>query len=196
MRTFPKARIDALTDGIFAFAMTLLVLDVRLPANLSIRDGAELIVHLRDLGQEYLAYVISFFVLAAQWRSEIELRRVEEVSQGALSWSIVHLFFITSVPFSSSIVGRHGDLPPAVWLYAANMIVVAAVSLRLRGLEILPEHRDRARVGNIRTTLFIASALVSVAATFIVPQHAMYAYFLNFLATPLARWCAIGRDAP
>lgn len=188
MRTFPKSRIDALTDGIFAFAMTLLVLEVRLPLDVAIHDSAELIARLRTLGPEYLAYVISFFVLATQWRAEIELRRIDEVSQSALTWSIVYLFFITSVPFSSSLVGRYGDLAPAVWLYAANMIVVAAVSLRLRALEILPEHRARARAGNIATAVFIASALLSVALTFAAPGHAMYAYFLNFITTPLIRW--------
>ncbi|MBS0246610.1 MAG: DUF1211 domain-containing protein [Proteobacteria bacterium] len=188
MRSFPKSRVDALTDGIFAFAMTLLVLDVRLPADVAIHDSAELIARLRELGPGYLVYVISFFVLAAQWRGAIELRRVDEVSHQALSWSIVYLFFITSVPFSSSIVGRHGDLPPAVWLYAVNMIVVAALSLWLRSLEVLPEHRAKARAGDIGTLVFIASALVSVALTFIAPGHAMYAYLLNFLATPLSRW--------
>ena len=100
---------------------------------------------------------------------------------------MVYLFFITSVPFSSSVVGRHGDLAPAVWLYAANMIVVAALALRLRALEILPEHREHARSGNIRSALFIATALASAAATFIVPGHAMYFYLLNFLAWPLLR---------
>ena len=196
MRTFPKSRIDALTDGIFAFAMTLLVLEVRLPTDVSINDSAELIERLRTLSPQYLAYVISFFVLAAQWRAEIELRRVEEVSQAALTWSMVYLFFITSVPFSSSLVGRFGDLAPAVWVYAANMIVVAAVSLRLRALEILPEHRARARAGNIATGLFIASALLSVALTFVMPGHAMYAYFLNFIATPLMRWRGADAKTP
>lgn len=188
MRTFPKARVDALTDGIFAFAMTLLVLEVHLPAELPIRDGAELIAQLRSLAPQYLAYVISFFVLAAQWRGEIELRRVEEISRAALGWSMAYLFFITSVPFSSSVVGRHGDLPPAVWLYAANMIIVAGLSLRLRRLEVLPEHRERARAGAIRGGVFIGTAILSVALSLIVPGHAMFAYFLNFLSEPLVRW--------
>lgn len=188
MKTFPKARIDALTDGIFAFAMTLLVLEIRLPPDAAVNDSAELMARLQALVPEYLVYIISFFVLAAQWRVEIGLRRVEDVSQEAVSWSIVYLFFITSVPFSSGIVGRHGDLPPAVWLYAANMIAAAAVSLRLRALEVVPEHRARARADNIGTAVFIASALLSVVLSFIEPRHAMYAYFLNFLAVPLSRW--------
>lgn len=192
MRTYPKARIDALTDGIFAFAMTLLVLEIRLPTDVPIKDGAELLAQLRALLPEYLVYIISFFVLAAQWRAEIALRRVEEVSPEAMTWSILHLFFITSVPFSSGIVGRHGNLAPAVWLYAANMILVSALSLRLRAIEVVPEHRVQAKTHNIGTTVFIASALLSVAMTFIEPRHAMYAYFLNFLSGPIARWRGAG----
>lgn len=186
MRTFPKSRIDALTDGIFAFAMTLLVLDIRLPSDLPIRNSAELIAHLRALSPACLAYVISFFVLAAQWRTNIEFRRVEEVSQGILGWTFVYLLFITSIPFSSSVVGRYGDLPPAVWLYAANLILVAALSIRLRVSEILPEHRLRARVGHTRVVFFMASAVASVLISLVAPGYAMYAYLLNIVAGPLA----------
>jgi uncharacterized membrane protein len=186
MRTFPKARIDALTDGIFAFAMTLLVLEMRLPTDVPIRDGAELIARLWALWPQYIAYLISFFVLAAQWRTNVELRHPEEVSWTVLSWSMTYLFFITSVPFSTSVVGRYGDLPPAVWLYAANMIVVAALSLRLRATEIVPEHRARARVGNARILVFMTTAVVSVLISLVASGYAMYAYLLNIVGMPFA----------
>jgi len=183
-----KGRIEALTDGIFAFAMTLLVLEIRLPAGLPIHDSAALIAHLKTLGSEYLAYVISFFVLAAQWRGNIELRRVEEVSQGVLGWSFVYLLFVTSIPFSSSVVGHYGDLPPAVWLYAANMIIVGALSLPLRLMEIAPEHSVRARVSRAKTLFFMLTALVSVLISLVAPGYAMYAYMLNISAGPLTAW--------
>jgi uncharacterized membrane protein len=189
MRTFPKSRIDALTDGIFAFAMTLLVLELRLPSAAAIGDSAELIAQLRALWPQYLAYLISFFVLAAQWRGNIELRHAEEVSRHVLGWSLTYLFFITSVPFTTSVVGRYGDLPPAVWLYATNMIVVAVLSLRLRMAEIVPEHRARARVGNARILVFMATAIMSVLISLLAPGYAMYAYLLNIAGMPLAeRW--------
>jgi uncharacterized membrane protein len=186
MRTFPRARLDALTDGIFAFAMTLLVLEIRLPPDLPIHNSGDLIVRLQSLEQEYITYIISFFVLAAQWRGTIELRRLEEVSSNALGWSMLYLFFITGVPFSSSVVGHYGDLAPAVWLYAGNLIVVAALSLRLRLAEIVPEHRPHARVGHARLLFFMGTAVVSVLISLIAPRYAMYAYLLNFLAAPLA----------
>jgi uncharacterized membrane protein len=186
MRTFPEARIDALTDGIFAFAMTLLVLEIRLPPDLPIHTSAELIARLQALRPEYLTYVISFFVLAAHWRADVELRRIEEVSSNVLRWSIVYLFFVTSVPFSSSVVGHYGDLPPAVCLYAANLIIVAAVSLRLRVSEVAPEHRPRARIGHTRLLFLMATAVASILISLVAPDYAMYAYLLNFFSAPLA----------
>jgi uncharacterized membrane protein len=189
LRTFPKSRIDALTDGIFAFAMTLLVLELRLPSDAAIHDSAALIAQLRGLWPQYLAYLISFFVLGAQWRGSIELRRPEEVSRDVLAWSIAYLFFITSVPFSTSVVGRYGDLPPAVWLYAANMIVIGALALRLRAREIVPEHRARVRLGNARILVFMATAVVSVLVSLAAPGYAMYAYLLNIPGMALVeRW--------
>jgi uncharacterized membrane protein len=194
MRTFPKSRIDALTDGIFAFAMTLLVLDIRLPPDLTIHNSAELIARLRALWPQYIVYVISFFVLAAQWRADIELRRVEEVSERVLGWTMVYLFFITSIPFTSSVVGLHGGLPPAVWLYAANLIVVAGLSLRLRAAEIVPEHRQRARIGYARTLFFMTTAVASVAISLVTPGYAMYTYLLNIF-TGLLTSRLYGREA-
>ncbi len=194
MSTFPRARIDALTDGIFAFAMTLLVLNLQLP-DLPLTGGAALIADLAALWQKYLAYLIRFFVLAAHWRSSTELRRVETVSPKALGWWMVYLFFVTSIPFSSNVVGLHGDLPPAVWLYAANLIAVSALSLRLRVIEIVPEHRQSARPGHFRIVFVMATAALSVLLSLAVPAHAMFAYLLNLLAGPLAaRW--YGREPP
>jgi len=184
--TFPKARVDALTDGIFAFAMTLLILDVRLPLDVPLRDASELIARLRALWPEYLAYVISFFVLAGQWRNDVALRHSEDVSGDVLWWTILYLFFITSVPFSSSVVGLHGNLPPAVWLYAANLFVVGALSLRLRTSQVAPEHRLRARIGATHTLFFMATALLSALVSLVEPGYAMYAYLLNFAAGPLS----------
>ncbi len=188
MRTFPKSRIDALTDGIFAFAMTLLIIEVRLPPELSIRNSAELIGQLRSLWPEYLAYMISFFVLAALWRADAELRRLEQVSEGIVRLSIFYLFFITSVPFSTSLVGHYGDLPPAVWLYAANLIAVASLSLRLRASEIVvPAQQLLARAGKTRMLFLITTAIGSVLISLIAPRYSMYAYMLNIVAGPLTK---------
>ncbi len=188
MRTFPKSRIDALTDGIFAFAMTLLVLDVRLPNDLPIHSATDLLAHLQSLGPEYLAYVISFLVLATQWRVVSELRHAgADIPYGLLRWWTAYLFFITSVPFASSVVGHYGDLAPAVWVYAANMIVVTALSLPLHA-DVATEQAARARLSRAHSLYFIGTALVSVAVSFVEPAYAMWAYLLNFAGGPVCNW--------
>jgi hypothetical protein len=66
---------------------------------------------------------------------------------------------------------------------------VSALSLRLRVLEIAPEHRPAARAGHFRIVFVMTTAVLSVVASFVVPSHAMFIYLLNLLAGPLAsRW--------
>ena len=73
----PKARLDALTDGIFAFAMTLLVLDLRLPDGFAAASAGDLLHALSSLSGQLVAYVISFAVLGARWLGQIRSRAPE-----------------------------------------------------------------------------------------------------------------------
>lgn len=177
--TIPKARLDAITDGIFAFAMTLLVLDLRLPDGFNPASGGELVAALRDLQGQYLAYIISYYVLGLRWLAQVSERGVPEMVSGSYArWVLIYLFFITSIPFSTMVVGRYEPLPAATWVYAANMILSALCSVRLAYLadseRDAAEHRDRPELATL-----IASALLSVVLSFIVPAHAMWAYLLN-----------------
>lgn len=79
-----------------------------------------------------VAYVISFFVLAALWRNVIAMRHdTEGVARGALQAWLWYLLFVTMVPFSSAVVGRYGQFPPAVWVYAGNMAALGLFSVAL-----------------------------------------------------------------
>ncbi|MFG1403857.1 TMEM175 family protein [Xanthobacter sediminis] len=183
MRPFPKARVDALTDGIFAFAMTLLVVDIRIPDGLEVANAADLSHRLVALAPQAVAYVISFFVLAALWRNVIAMRHdTEGVARGTLQIWLCYLLFVTMVPFSSAVVGRYGHFPPAVWVYAGNMAALGLLSLPLHRLEVPQEMRARTRVGERRMVLFIGSALASVLVSLWAPHYAMYAYLLNALS--------------
>lgn len=178
---FSRSRLDALADGIFAFAMTLLVLDIQLPDDLRIGSAAELTAHLSSLWHHFYVYAMSFFVLGAFWRSSAQMRETSE----AASESVVHivllfLFFVTAVPFSSGVVGRFA-MAPAVMLYAGNMIVLAALAVVIRYRDVAPRYRSFRAAAGDRMPLFIVSALVSVAISLVAPGSAMLAYLLNLL---------------
>ena len=120
-----KARLDALTDGVFAFAMTLLVLNLEFPDDLTITSASQLLDAFREHASDLLLYVITFFVLGRRWFGQARIRpEPEEASDTYARWVLWHLFFITLMPFSTQIVGRY-EFAPAIWLYAANTIFAA-----------------------------------------------------------------------
>lgn len=193
---FPKARVDALSDGIFAFAMTLLVLDIRVPENLPLNSTADLAAHLVSLSHQMLTYVISFFVLGAFWRSGIEIRpSSKNVDRHTVRLALLFLFFVTTVPFSSGLVGRYGELAPAVLVYAGNMTMLAILTIAIRYLDVEPHHRSLQGAAGGVLPLFIATAILSVILSAVAPGHAMYAYLLNVLAR-LPFWPSGGYGEP
>ena len=178
----PKSRLDALTDGVFAFAMTLLVLDLRLPDTFHPASTAELLGGLRELSGQFLAYMISFFVLGIRWLAQAGARGVPETTSGRYGrWVLVYLFFITCIPFSTMVIGRYDDLAPAAWLYAANMILSALASLRMSFLAEEEANRAADRRSRVVLLLLIVTALLSVAMSFVTPAYATLAYLPNAL---------------
>ena len=102
-----KSRLDALTDGVFAFAMTLLVINLDLPEDFHPTSAAELISALLGLGGTFIAYVITFFVLASFWLGRARTKEEPQAASGAYAWSLLsHLFFVTLLPLSMIVAGR------------------------------------------------------------------------------------------
>jgi uncharacterized membrane protein len=181
-----KGRLDALTDGVFAFAMTLLVVKVDLPEDFHPTSTAELISALLGLGGTFIAYVVSFLVLATFWLGRARTKEEPEEASGGYAWSVLfHLFFVTLMPFSMIVAGRY-DLAPAIWVYGANMVFLALTAI---GVTLVIERDIGRRLvpsGRPEYAVLIVSAILSMAIGFYSPDNAMYAYFLN-LASPLVR---------
>jgi uncharacterized membrane protein len=182
--------LDALGDGIFGVAMTLLVLDIRLPEDFHARTSAELINGLVDLGPKFLPYVLSFFVLGLRWQWEAEERHHAEnrlYGRGYVQLWLLLLFLVTCTPFTTIVLGRFIDIPAAIWLYMANISALSVVSFFLAGdATEVGEQRWRERVAGV--SVLMISCAIAVGVSFVSPSTAMYALLINFL-TPLAvRW--------
>jgi uncharacterized membrane protein len=186
-RMFAKARLDTLSDGIFGVAMTLLILDVRLPDDFHPADGDELIHGLLGLWPKFLPYVLSFGVLGLRWLANVEVRtRAEFVNREYVNWWLVYLLLITCVPFSTIVVGRFGHLAPAIWLYAGHTLLVAVIGLRLTAITPGLEPGDHLRHRQTFALLLIGTSLLTIALSFVSPRQSLYALALNF-AAPLLR---------
>lgn len=183
----PKFRLDALTDGVFAVAMTLLVIDLRLPESFNPKDAAELMHRLGELGVQFLAYVVSFYVLGLRWTGMVQMTpRGEEVSPQYTKWALVHLLLITLVPFTTMLIGRYIAFAPAIWLYAANTIAFALVAMRMMALTE-PEHAKAHLDDRLGLLVLIAASVLTIVASLFLPKYAMLFYLGNLLDGPLRK---------
>jgi uncharacterized membrane protein len=186
---FSKARLDTLSDGIFAVAMTLLILDVRLPDDFQPRDGADLLQGLLQLWPKFLPYVLSFGVLGLRWLSNVEVRtRADYVNREYVNWWLLYHFLITCVPFTTIVVGRFAHLAPAIWLYAGHTLLIALVGLLLVFITPHLEMGDHLRHRQISGLLLIVSSLLAIGLSFVNSKVALWALALNFAAPLIRRW--------
>jgi uncharacterized membrane protein len=184
MKGVSKQRLDALTDGVFAFAMTLLVINLDFPDGAQASDAGQLITMLARLQDNLLVYVISFVVLGARWIRNAKDHGSDLWCSYSYAWAvIIHLFFVTLVPFSTKLVGLYGDLWPAICIYAANTICAALASRRAADILAAQEKTPKALLEDrLDLMVLIATALLSCAIAFIAPRYSMYAYMLNAMS--------------
>jgi uncharacterized membrane protein len=184
-----KMRLDALTDGVFAVAMTLLVIDIKLPESFHPASAQEFLHGIAELQTQLLVYVISFIVLGLRWMSLAKLSRLHEtVEDRYVHWSLLHLLLVTCVPFVTMVVGRYGALAPAIWLYCATTILAALVALRLATLTEPHIGKDDALDRRVGLIVIIVVSLMVLAFSFVQPKHAMWIYLLNIFAPAVRRW--------
>jgi len=125
-----KHRIEALSDGIFAFAMTLLVLDVKIPKLPEAAVQAGLLVPtLLALWPKFFSYVMSFVVLGVFWIAHHGYAHFLKRTDRWLLWlTLLFLMIVVCVPFSTDLLGDYPTQKVAVMVYGAN---IAALGLTL-----------------------------------------------------------------
>ena len=117
-----KNRLEAISDGIFAIVMTLLILDVRLPANIPINSNADLLNVLFLIKPKIISFAVSFFIIAGYMVGHHFIFSLLNKVNGVFVWiNIFYLLTISFVPFPTSILAEHGDKFAALCFYALNL---------------------------------------------------------------------------
>ncbi len=122
----------ALADGVFAIAITLLVLDFSVPRGL---DAAAYRGELRELVPNLGAYALSVLVLGLFWRDHRRIFRfVERVDGQVITLSLLGLGVAALVPFPTTLISEYGREPASVAIYAAAVASLGASHLALVAL--------------------------------------------------------------
>jgi uncharacterized membrane protein len=162
-------RIAALSDGVFAVAMTLLVLDLHAPAVEAIHGEADLGRALLGLAPRLLVYMMSFLTLGIFWigqQTELSLLRSADRD---LTWlHLAFLFAVTLMPFSTALVAEFMALRLALLVYWANIAMLgAAIYLILRSSvahDLLREGTTVETIRALQRRIIIAQALYAAGA--------------------------------
>ena len=190
-RGLSKNRIEALADGIFAVAMTLLVLDIKSPVSLGFESNGNLFGYLAALEHSFAMYVISFVVLAIFWIAHhILFHYVRHVDRRLLWMNLAFLLLVTFVPFSTDLLGDHGHLILPVIVYGVNLLALGALlALQLHYLAAnsplaAPDLTPTASSHMQREIwLYALIPLASMAMSFYSPRVGMYLYLLLAIPT-------------
>jgi len=171
------ARFLALSDGVFAIAMTLLALDITLPDGL---DAAGFRHALGEVMPKLWAYALSFAVIAAFWRGHHQIfRYAQEVDGTVIGTGLLCLGLIAVMPFPTTLLAEYGDLSQAVAVYSGAVAAVGAAQLALTvamwkrpwlGSVALSDPVTRNDVADLASTVVVFAVAVPLA--FVSPTGA------------------------
>ncbi|HVY17867.1 MAG TPA: TMEM175 family protein [Rhodopila sp.] len=166
-------RLAALSDGLFAVAMTLLVLDLKVPAAEAIRTEASLVHALGDLAPRLLVYLMSFITLGIFWVGQ--QTQLNHLARGDRYLTWIHLgflFAVTLMPFSTSLMAELIGLRVALVTYWLNILalgVLLYIAWRYaRTAQLVREQVDAVIDGAMRRRIVVAQVLYAIGAALCV----------------------------
>jgi uncharacterized membrane protein len=125
-------RAEAFSDGVFAIAITLLVLDLRLPGG-----SKTLTDQLLEDWPQYFAYLVSFLTIGIMWMNHHTIfAHVTRVDRPLLVINLLLLMGVVAIPFPTSLVAEHLQHPGGVAATVTYGLVMIAVSFGFAGLWI------------------------------------------------------------
>jgi uncharacterized membrane protein len=176
------SRIVAFSDGVFAIAITLLVLSLGIKAGLADDQVADALF---DQWDNLLAFAISFAVIGRFWLVHHRTFGEVEAFDGRLmGLNMFYLAWIVLIPFSSQVLGEYGGTTAAVVVYSLNLAGVVilgwlmAADARRAGLTRSDEAAERE--GRLRAAYISGVFLLSIPVAFIEPRVAPYLWLALF----------------
>ena len=183
------SRIETLVDGIFAIALTLLVLNLSIPqltnsmSNIAVED------YLIGLIPDLFTYALSFVILAIFWRiNHQQFYRIKRANNVLLWITVIWLLFVALVPFSTSLMGGYGETQAANIFFNINLLLIGIFSgliwyyaTRKDFIEELS--REKIIELNKLNLMLPIAALIAIGASFIIPAFSTFTY----LAIPLIK---------
>jgi len=127
--TNPNTRLEAFCDGVFAIAITLLIIDIKIPSTAEINSAADLWKALSHIAPSIFAFILSFTIILITWVNHHNALKLGNKSSNSFIYANGFLLFtVVFIPFPTSLVGEYiltDHAAPAVILYESTMALQA-----------------------------------------------------------------------
>jgi uncharacterized membrane protein len=162
-----KHRLLAMTDGVVAIIITIMVLEMKVP------EGADFAA-LHELWPVFFAYVLSFVYIGIYWNNHHHYFQLVSRVNGAVLWANFHLlFWLSLVPFATAWMGEHEFAPLPTALYGVSLFMPAIAWVIMQKVIFAaqgPDSQLKAALGSdlkgkISPVLYIAGIALSFVAT-------------------------------
>jgi uncharacterized membrane protein len=167
-------RVLAFSDGLFAIAMTLLVVGIAVPKIADAESVGDLADALADQGESLISFLISFLVIGRYWIAHHQMfSLLRAMDRGLIGLNLFYLLLIAFLPFPTALMGTYFDNPLAIGIYAVTAAAVSAMEVVLLAhahrhdllAKRMPE--DLFRWGATTSLTPVAAFLLSVPVAFV-----------------------------
>lgn len=186
LRNFSTRRLEALSDGVFAIAMTLLVLDLAVPVADNIHNSQQLWEALAPLTSNIVSFTISFAILAIMWGVHVrQFEGIKRIDDRVLVYNNIRLFIVVLIPFTASLLSAYNEIRLAQFIYPLNLFALALMGyIQGRYLNKHPgffENFNKAEVaaGGRRSLAFVVCAGIAVIGSLFIGSWACLAFLLS-----------------
>jgi uncharacterized membrane protein len=182
-RGLSTGRLEAFSDGVFAIAITLLVLDIAIPATAE----RHLLRSVIDLWPSYLAYVVSFSTIGAMWLGHNAITEyLDHADAGLVRLNLLFLLFVAFLPLPTKLfadfIERESSERVAVTTYGISLLLTSTLLLVLwryaiRTRLVRPDAADEeVQLLTTRLTPGLAGYLILIVAGLFLPVAAVIGY--------------------
>lgn len=139
-RLYSAERLTAFSDGIFAFAITLLVITIPYPHFAATITMQQFVEQLSGLKQYFLSYLISFYIVGVFWFAHQSVfHYIKRFNRRIFMMNLAFLLFIAFLPFPTALLGRYGSQQVVAAFYAA---ILSVMNLILYALWVYASSHD------------------------------------------------------
>ena len=186
---YSKNRVENLSDGVFGFAMTLLVLNIVIPESSIISSNAQLWQAISGQGRAFLSFTIAFFILASMWSLHVrQFENLQKVDRRFVFINSIRLFIAILIAFSTGIASSYDSLELARMILPINLLLLAIVGTVQWHYAVYSKPpllsgitEEEKRMHKIRAFIFILFSSITVVGSYFVGELA----FLIFMLMPI-----------